>query len=144
MKRIIMLSALTGVLAITGCSKMNSMMGMDKVSKMDVQTSTNNMAPVKSMNGNLVDLYNDMTLYTFDKDEMGKSNCVGDCLKAWPALKASANAKASGQFAAFQREDGSYQWAVDGKPLYFYANDSKAGDMNGEGKGGVWRTVKTQ
>jgi len=26
-----------------------------------------------------------MTLYTFDKDTKGKSNCDGDCLKMWPA-----------------------------------------------------------
>lgn len=144
MKRILMLSALTGVLAITGCAKMSSMIGMDKSSKIDVQTTTNNMAPVKSMNGMLVDLYSDMTLYTFDKDEMGKSNCAGDCLKAWPALKASANAKASGQFTTIQRDDGTYQWAANGKPLYYFVKDMKAGDMMGEGMGGVWRTVKTQ
>ncbi|KKZ84138.1 hypothetical protein RPHASCH2410_PD04335 (plasmid) [Rhizobium phaseoli Ch24-10] len=29
-----------------------------------------------------------MTLYTFDKDAMGKSNCDEACLKKWPAFHA--------------------------------------------------------
>ncbi|WP_438810678.1 hypothetical protein, partial [Proteus mirabilis] len=29
-----------------------------------------------------------MTLYTFDKDAKGKSNCDADCLKKWPAFHA--------------------------------------------------------
>ncbi|WP_201622529.1 COG4315 family predicted lipoprotein [Psychrobacter urativorans] len=26
-----------------------------------------------------------------------------------------------GQFSTIQHEDGKYQWAINGKPLYFYA-----------------------
>ncbi|TGT48046.1 hypothetical protein EN813_051345, partial [Mesorhizobium sp. M00.F.Ca.ET.170.01.1.1] len=35
-----------------------------------------------------------MTLYTFDKDEKGKSNCYDKCAANWPPLKAKASAKA--------------------------------------------------
>ncbi len=33
-------------------------------------------------------------------------------------------------------------WAYDGKPLYTYAKDKKAGDMKGDGVGSVWHAAK--
>lgn len=145
MKRIIMLSALTGVLAFSGCTTMKDMMGMNG-SSMNTPSATNMNAkavPVTSQNGMLVGS-NGMTLYTFDKDTMNKSNCMGDCLKAWPALMANSGDKAVGQYSTFQREDGSYQWAVNGKPLYYFIKDQKVGDMMGDNVKGVWHIVRTQ
>jgi predicted lipoprotein with Yx(FWY)xxD motif len=34
--------------------------------------------------------------------------------------------------------DGIKQLTYDGHPLYRYSGDSKSGDINGEGIGGVW------
>ncbi len=144
MKNIIMLSALTGVLALTGCSTLKNIVGQDNSGMHEVQATANNRAPVTSMNGMLVDSVNRMTLYTYDKDSMNKSECGSVCMVAWPAFMAPSNAKASSQFSTIQREDGSYQWTANGKPLYFYANDTKVGDMDGNGKGGVWHTVPTK
>ncbi|GAF54204.1 putative exported protein [Psychrobacter sp. JCM 18900] len=81
----------------------------------EVQATSNNTAPVTSKNGVLVDATNHMTLYTFDKDSMNKSDCGAACQVVWPIFKAPSDAKASGQFAAFKREDGKYQWAMNGK-----------------------------
>lgn len=83
-----------------------------------------------------------MTLYTFDKDKAGASNCYDSCATTWPALKADAKAKADGSWTVVDRTDGTKMWAYDGKPLYTYAKDKKAGDMNGEGIGGVWHMAK--
>lgn len=80
------------------------------------------------------------TLYTFDKDSAGTSNCVGDCLVMWPPFMAAAGASAKGDYGLVAREDGA-QWSYKGKPLYLYAGDSKPGEANGEGKGGVWHSV---
>jgi predicted lipoprotein with Yx(FWY)xxD motif len=33
------------------------------------------------------------------------------------------------------------QWTYDKKPLYFFADDKKKGDMAGDGLGGVWHVV---
>jgi len=41
-----------------------------------------------------------------------------------------------------KRKDGHEQWAYDGKPVYFYMDDKKKGDMKGDGVGGVWHVVK--
>ena len=55
---------------------------------------------------------------------------------------AAADAKAEGEWTVVERSDGSKMWAYEGKPLYTYADDKKAGDMTGEGKGGVWHVAK--
>jgi predicted lipoprotein with Yx(FWY)xxD motif len=84
----------------------------------------------------------DMTLYTYDKDEMGKSNCYDQCAANWPPYLAAADAMAEGEWTIIDRTDGTKQWAYEGKPLYLYVDDKKPGDMMGEGKGGVWHIVK--
>jgi predicted lipoprotein with Yx(FWY)xxD motif len=97
--------------------------------------------PVK-FQGDVLVAANGMTLYTFDKDVTNKSNCNDACLKAWPALIATADAKVSGEFSIINRDDGGKQIAMNGKPLYFYIADQKAGDITGDGSGGVWHVVR--
>ncbi len=77
-----------------------------------------------------------MTLYTYAKDEAGKSNCVADCTKANPPFIAAANAKASGDWSLVKRDDGAKQWAHKGKPLYTYVGDKMNGSLNGAMAGG--------
>lgn len=141
MKRIIILSALTGVLALSGCTTIKEVLGQDTTGMHEVHSTNSNTAPVTSKDGVLVDAVNHMTLYTYDKDSTNKSDCGKVCLVAWPAFMAPSDAKASGKFAPFKREDGKYQWAMNGQPLYFYANDTKSGDKNGDEKFGVWHVV---
>lgn len=83
-----------------------------------------------------------MILYTFDKDAKGKSNCDADCLKKWPAFHAAAGAEAEGDWSLVKAADGMEMWAYEGKPLYTYAEDKKAGETNGDGVGGVWHLAK--
>lgn len=83
-----------------------------------------------------------MTLYTFDKDTAGKSNCDKTCLKKWPAFHAAAKSKAEGEWTLVKAADGKEMWAYGGKPLYTFSGDKKGGDMNGEGMGGVWHVAK--
>ena len=85
---------------------------------------------------------NGMTLYTFDKDGKNKSNCYDDCAKNWPPFMASADAKAEGDWTVVERKDGTKMWAYDGKPVYTFVNDKKAGDMSGEGVAGAWHVVE--
>ena len=83
-----------------------------------------------------------MTLYTYDKDSKGTSNCYDKCAKNWPPLEASAEAKAEGEWTVVKRKDGSHMWAYDGKPVYTFIKDKKAGDIKGDGVGDVWHMVK--
>jgi predicted lipoprotein with Yx(FWY)xxD motif len=82
-----------------------------------------------------------MTLYTFDRDAAGKSNCNGTCAQNWPPLMAAADAKASGDWSLVKRDDGSMQWAYKGKPLYTWVKDTKAGDTTGDGVNQVWHVA---
>lgn len=91
--------------------------------------------------GVLVDA-NGMTLYTFDKDEPGKTNCYEQCAVNWPPLMADAGAQPEGDYTLVDRTDGGQQWAYKGMPLYYWKDDKQAGDMTGDGVGGVWHVVK--
>ena len=79
-----------------------------------------------------------MTLYVFDKDAAGKSNCNGPCATNWPPLMAEAADKASGDWTIVTRDDGSKQWAYKTKPVYTWAKDTKPGDVTGDGVNGIW------
>jgi predicted lipoprotein with Yx(FWY)xxD motif len=79
-----------------------------------------------------------MTLYVFDRDAAGKSNCSGTCLTNWPAFTPAAEAKASGDWTIVARDDGAKQWAYKSKPLYTFSKDAKPGDVSGDGVNNVW------
>ena len=96
--------------------------------------------PATSTQGSFTDA-NGMALYTFAGDTIsGQSACAGDCVTAWPALVAPADAKPAGDWSVVSRADGSKQWAFRGKPLYRSAKDTKPGDANGKGsEAGQWQ-----
>jgi predicted lipoprotein with Yx(FWY)xxD motif len=79
-----------------------------------------------------------LTLYTFQNDTTGVSNCNGDCAVAWPPLFADKGSVAADSFTLITRNDGTIQWAVNGQALYFFQGDAAAGDTTGDGIGGVW------
>lgn len=83
-----------------------------------------------------------MTLYTFRKDAADQSNCYDDCAVKWPPFTAAAEAKADGALGIIERTDGTRQWTLNGKPLYFWQGDSEEGDATGDGVGGVWDVVR--
>jgi predicted lipoprotein with Yx(FWY)xxD motif len=87
---------------------------------------------------------NDMTLYTFDKDAVGVTNCYDKCAENWPPLIADAGAAAEGDFTLVDRTDGSKMWAYKGWPLYFWVKDEKPGDTTGDMVGEVWHTAVLQ
>ncbi len=83
------------------------------------------------------------TLYTFDLDPLDEPACYGlsdgGCINAWPPLLADAGARPYGKLAVIDVDGQTFrQWAYNGKPLYFFAGDSAAGDTNGEGVNDVW------
>lgn len=85
-----------------------------------------------------------MTLYTYDRDKPGMSDCSGLCAVAWPPALADKGAEPHGGFTLVKRKDGSMQWAYKGHPLYGYISDSKPGDVKGDGEDGVWHAALKQ
>jgi predicted lipoprotein with Yx(FWY)xxD motif len=77
-----------------------------------------------------------LTVYLFQGDKGGKSNCNGMCAKFWPPVvgspKAAAGAVAS-DLGTITRADGTKQLTYKGHPLYTFAKDKDGGDAYGEG-----------
>jgi len=87
------------------------------------------------------------TLYIFKKDTQGngKSACSGQCATNWPPFTLDGSEQATAgdgvtgtKISMITRDDGKKQVAYDGWPLYYFASDSAAGDVNGQGVGDVW------
>lgn len=96
-----------------------------------------------------------LSLYLFDNDSQNKSTCNAEqgaeagkssdknsCAAMWPPLLAGEQPSANDQFSTFERDDGTFQWAWNGHPLYQFADDSSEGDTNGDGINNVWHLVR--
>lgn len=79
-----------------------------------------------------------MTLYIFDKDTAGVTNCYDTCAEKWPPLFAADDAQPEGDFTLVERTDGTKMWAYKDMPLYYWVDDKAPGDITGDGVGGVW------
>jgi predicted lipoprotein with Yx(FWY)xxD motif len=86
-------------------------------------------------------------LYVFTKDKADTSNCTGQCIATWPALKATGTPTGgtgvdSSLLGTITRsDDGSTQVTYKKQPLYYFAGDSASGDVNGQNVGGIWFVV---
>jgi predicted lipoprotein with Yx(FWY)xxD motif len=85
------------------------------------------------------------TLYA---DGKSAAKCVGTCTKEWLPYVVTAGAKpvagtgvTAAKVGVLKRTDGKMQVTYAGFPMYLYAGDSKAGDVNGQGVGGVWHAI---
>ena len=85
------------------------------------------------------------TLYHFTKDVNGTIAYTGTCASTWPPFVVTGAAPQApaggGTVATVTRPDGGTQVTFNGAPLYRYSGDSKAGDTNGQGIGGLWFVV---
>jgi predicted lipoprotein with Yx(FWY)xxD motif len=91
---------------------------------------------------------NGRTLYLFTADKRRNSTCYGQCAAFWPALTATRRTVGAGLKTSLlgttKRRNGKLQVTYAGHPLYFFAQDKKAGDLNGQGIvhfGGAWWVV---
>lgn len=100
------------------------------------------LTTVKTDKGDVLAGDKGMSVYTFKNDKPGVSNCYDKCAQNWPPVMASSDAKADGAYSLVTRKDGAKQWAKDGMPLYYWAKDSKKGDVTGDGFNGVWDVAK--
>lgn len=85
------------------------------------------------------------TLYAFTEDVGAVSSCYGDCAETWPPVLVEDFTVGAGLesslFTATHRDDDTHQLAVRHWPLYTFADDESPGDINGQGRGGVWFAV---
>lgn len=87
---------------------------------------------------------NGNTLYVFDEDEAGVSNCIDDCLRTWVPLSINGEPTGGdgvGELATIERDDDRKQVTHNGQPLYYFTRDTGAGDQSGDGINGLWHLV---
>jgi predicted lipoprotein with Yx(FWY)xxD motif len=89
-----------------------------------------------------------MTLYVYSPDTAKASTCIDKCATFWPPVIVGASdtvptivPDAHGKFGTITRADGTKQLTYYGRPLYTFIKDTKAGQINGQGVGGVWWAV---
>ena len=109
--------------------------------------ATVNVAEVGTFGQALVDgegrsLY----LFTNDTQNSGTSACTGDCLVEWPPLLTDGEPVGgegvdAAMLGTITLPDGTTQVTYNGWPLYYFADDTTAGDALGQGLGGVWFLV---
>lgn len=107
---------------------------------------------VKARSGNLgrylVDAHG-RTVYLFEKDRGGKSACTGVCAKVWtplttPGKPATGAGVSAGKLSTTLRPGGVMQIVYAGHPLYYYNDDHRPGQIEGEGSkafGAEWYIV---
>jgi predicted lipoprotein with Yx(FWY)xxD motif len=85
-----------------------------------------------------------MSLYFFTKDvkDSGTSACTGGCLTAWPPLTTTSDKPkvegVTGTVGTIPTPEGKKQVTLNGLPLYYFAKDTKPGDVLGQGVNDVW------
>src|SRR6476620_5935560 len=111
-------------------------------------TSTSTISLRTTRVGKVLVAANGRTLYLFTADKHEKSACYGQCTKYWPPLIGATPTLGTGLKASLvgttKRKGGKLQVTYGGHPLYFFAQDKKAGDLNGQGFvhfGGTWWVV---
>lgn len=86
------------------------------------------------------------TLYFYEGDSKGTSNCYEYCAEKYPPFTAKGNLTAGDGIAAsglgtLKRSTGENQVTYDGRPLYYFSADMQPGNTSGNSArmaGGSW------
>jgi predicted lipoprotein with Yx(FWY)xxD motif len=138
-----------GAIALAACGSGSSQYSSSpSTTPTTTQITTTRAAAVSTGNTSLGPVLVDAgghTLYGLTKDVNGMPTCAGACASEWPPavvdgtqLPAGLDAKV---FSVVARPDGTHQLRAGKWPLYRFAGDTKAGETNGQGTGGVWFAV---
>ncbi|MFT5707935.1 MAG: putative lipoprotein with Yx(FWY)xxD motif [Oceanospirillaceae bacterium] len=104
------------------------------------QTLPAQLSVVKISAGEVLANSKGLTVYTFDKDKQGVSECYGTCASKWPPVLA-VSSFSKGKFSTSQRTDGSNQVRHNNKPLYLWVGDKNPGETNGDNIKNLWHII---
>ncbi|MFE2071058.1 hypothetical protein ACFXDH_53395 [Streptomyces sp. NPDC059467] len=109
-------------------------------------TTTSVMAMAMNGTGVVVADGNGLALYRYDKDQPtpSKWTCAGACTKTWIPVIVQDSVKTSGveqSLLGTVHRNGMKQLTLAGWPLYRYIGDTKAGQLNGQGKDKEWYAI---
>ncbi len=135
MKKILNLAlASTSAFMMIGCGDT-----YDSNSKGYTPPAPKNISSLQREVSYLTDATNGMSLYTFDKDTLfpTTTNCDANCQKIWPIFRGGNSA--STDIAVFDTETSHLAYRQH--PVYFFKNDTVAGDVNGDNVKDVWHLI---
>jgi len=113
----------------------------------DDMTEAADLSTAETSLGTIVVDGKGMTAYYFTKDakDSGVSACTGDCATAWPAIESTSDTPTvdgvTGTVGTIPAADGGKQITINGMPIYTFAKDMAAGDVNGQDANGVWYVI---
>jgi predicted lipoprotein with Yx(FWY)xxD motif len=130
------LAAISTVALLAACSSPHS-----QQPQMSAAPSDSSFMRTPTSAGSVLSTANGMTLYTYDKDAVGRSDCYGECAQYWHPYLSNGTSTPSGKITLITRSDGSQQWAYDGKPLYTFVQDTSTGQINGNDYHNNWHVI---
>ena len=141
--------AAVAVIGLAGCSKSDADSAATTTTAKATATTAGGAASAKvtiglgdSSRGKVLTDASGRTLYLYEPDGTGAPTCTGSCAGAWPPVFTTSGAAAgtgvTAKIATVKDADGKDQVTVNGRPMYLFAGDTKPGDSNGQGQGGVW------
>lgn len=98
---------------------------------------------VTMLGGRMVVNERGYSVYAWDGDAPGKSNCTGDCARIWTPVVAPASAQPQGEWTIIARAAGLRQWAFRKQPVYTFSEDTSRESLAGGDVPG-WHNVYTQ
>lgn len=110
-------------------------------------TSAAELSVAESKAGQIVVGAQGLSVYYFTKNtkDSGNSVCTGACLTSWPPVTSTTATPTvngvTGKVGTIPTADGKMQVTINGMPIYYYSKDQTAGDITGQGVGGVWYLV---
>ena len=127
--RLPLVLAACGLVLATGCSGGGSADARPEPTVPNAATARGAaLKVVSSQYGRVVADGKGEALYLFTKDGRGKSQCYGDCAKAWPPFLTKGRPRAgkgisASRLGTVRRRDGRLQVTYKGQPLYYYVQD---------------------
>jgi predicted lipoprotein with Yx(FWY)xxD motif len=106
-------------------------------------------APNSKLGGTVLVNSQGLTLYHLSAEQGGKFICTSaSCTQVWHPLTVASGTKPSGTVGSLgvvKRPDGTEQVTYKGMPVYTFAQDTAAGQANGQGikDVGTWTAVTT-
>ena len=141
-KRLLAILSLTATVALglTACGSDSS--GSDDTSGSSA-SAPQDPSTVTVADSSLGDILVDgsgRTLYLFvhDGDNTASMDCDATCKAQWPVVKGKPTAGDGADASLVGTTTTGDQATYAGHPLYYYAGDKAAGDVNGQGVDQIW------
>jgi predicted lipoprotein with Yx(FWY)xxD motif len=105
-----------------------------------VLSACGSTAPVDVTRGGLYvsDLGRELFVYRYDTSDASRYPCAAECAPAWTPLYAGRYDRGGRDFTILVRDDGNWQWAYRGHPVYFYAGKMRALAADAQMSAGLW------